>query len=71
MTALAVGGERERKGGPVYASAAVQSVERSGSFPHNCDVHCRDPQRPVNVDSSRPVSENSGHVWTAWRAGQI
>jgi hypothetical protein len=27
----------------------------------------RDPQRPLNVDTSRPVRANSGHVWTAPR----
>ena len=39
-------------------------------FP-NRNVHRGDRECPLHVDSSRPVSENSGHVWAAWRAGQI
>ena len=26
-----------------------------------CNAHCRDPLWPLNVDSCRPVSANTGH----------
>ena len=43
-------------------ASAVQVGTPNGSFPGNCDVHGRDLECPVNVDTCRPLRANSGHL---------
>jgi hypothetical protein len=46
------------------------SGDRAG-FPPECDVHPRDPQWPLHVDTSRLLRANSGRSVTAYRIGQL
>jgi hypothetical protein len=45
-----------KEGRAEYGALALSDVWN----PPNCDVHGRDPRCPVNVDSGRPLSANSG-----------
>jgi hypothetical protein len=49
----------------VGATPAVALQSSADRNPPSCDVHARDPQRSLYVDSSRPECANSGHSPTA------
>jgi hypothetical protein len=54
----------------VGATPAVALQSSADRNPPSCDVHARDPQCSLYVDSSRPECANSGHC-PPWRTGQI
>jgi hypothetical protein len=60
------------------ASGAIPNllaVLRGALEPPNCDVHGRNPQRPLDVDSRRSFKRlkcaNTGHSLVAWRTGAV
>jgi hypothetical protein len=57
-----------------WAANAAQRREIAQAnvgFPADWDVHRRDPQRRLNVDTSRQLRANSGRSRKAWRRGKI
>jgi hypothetical protein len=51
------------------SDASVAHQWRPGRFPPECDVHPRDPQWPLHLDSRRPVRAKNGSIDEVPRKG--
>jgi len=75
-------GPRSPLGGEAYFAPPMQwrlwrglrsfpRQPRYARLPPNCDVHVRDRQRPLNVDTSRPECVDCGHARAALQTGEV